>query len=553
MSDSASQYTLNLFPTGNADSLIAQHGAAQSAGVNVTGVCFSGGGSRALSAAMGQLRGLTYLGLIEKTQFISGVSGGAWASTLYSFLPESISDDDFLGGVCLDPADLTWDADSSVSPACQLDTLTPNSLGAIPGGMSITSLLEDAVKMYDDGVPESEIWVRLVGKYIFQPFGLYSGFGTSKYFTWNKAWFDGLIAGNNPGLSLSDFLTYPGDRFRPSLFIYGSMIPHEKQADYELLPVMFSPFFCGVLSDFPGAGKNGADIGGGGIDPFGLNSTDHTSAGSNLQSVSVPAQRFSLADMAGISSSFFAEIIASRYSDFDSLIPEYPYWPVLNADSNPAITYGFADGGNLDNSGVASMARNPVKNIISFLNTSVPLSYDHELDVVIVDDQVPPLFGYQPYTPHHGYVSYLDPLLKPEYATYKDNHVFDSSRFDEYCITLWNAFVAGGTAMCFQQAVDKVPNAKYGVVNGKVNLLWVYNNPVKTWYDSLSDTVKAGMFIEPFLYGTFPNYSTADIGLVARQVNLLAHLSCWNVASDNTVGNPDGMTNAQMFQRMYSS
>src|SRR4051794_17191246 len=61
-----------------------------------TGLCFSGGGSRALSAAMGQMRGLRELGLLSRARYISCVSGGSWASTAYTFLPSFITDDDFL-------------------------------------------------------------------------------------------------------------------------------------------------------------------------------------------------------------------------------------------------------------------------------------------------------------------------------------------------------------------------------------------------------------------------------------------------------------------------
>ena len=50
-----------------------------------TGVCFSGGGSRALSFTLGVLRALESLKLIPHVDAISSVSGGTWASAIYMF------------------------------------------------------------------------------------------------------------------------------------------------------------------------------------------------------------------------------------------------------------------------------------------------------------------------------------------------------------------------------------------------------------------------------------------------------------------------------------
>ena len=56
-------------------------------------------------------------------------------------------------------------------------------------------------------------------------------------------------------------------------------------------------------------------------------------------------------------------------------------------------------------------------------------------------------------------------------------------------------------------------------------------NPVNAWYRKLHDTVRLAMELEPLDYAMFPNYYTVDqLHLNARQVNLLAHLTSWNVA-----------------------
>lgn len=58
-----------------------------------TGLCFSGGGSRALTVTMGVLRALESLKLIPHVDAISSVSGGTWASSIYMFAKDvSIKD-----------------------------------------------------------------------------------------------------------------------------------------------------------------------------------------------------------------------------------------------------------------------------------------------------------------------------------------------------------------------------------------------------------------------------------------------------------------------------
>jgi hypothetical protein len=87
-------YQANIFPLGS-DSEAAGPGLA---------VCFSGGGSRALSCALGQLSGLRNIknpndptkSVLDSIPYVSSVSGGSWASVLYTYLPTAISDDVFL-------------------------------------------------------------------------------------------------------------------------------------------------------------------------------------------------------------------------------------------------------------------------------------------------------------------------------------------------------------------------------------------------------------------------------------------------------------------------
>src|SRR5215470_10910080 len=96
-------FKTTLFPLSTGDAAAPE----EPVDLKTIGLCFSGGGSRALSCALGQYRALNLLGLMDDVLYISSVSGGTWASAAYTFLPSDFTDDDFLGPATLNPADLT--------------------------------------------------------------------------------------------------------------------------------------------------------------------------------------------------------------------------------------------------------------------------------------------------------------------------------------------------------------------------------------------------------------------------------------------------------------
>ena len=84
-------------------------------------VLFSGGGSRAFAAAMGQLAALRDLeGVLGSIRYAGGVSGGAWATGAFSFrAPDVASEAAFLGPVVA-PEDLSAAGLGTVADGCAL-------------------------------------------------------------------------------------------------------------------------------------------------------------------------------------------------------------------------------------------------------------------------------------------------------------------------------------------------------------------------------------------------------------------------------------------------
>jgi hypothetical protein len=220
---------------------------------------------------------------------------------------------------------------------------------------------------------------------------------------------------------------------------------------------------------------------------------------------------------------------------------------VAHAVPSPAlIPNRFADGGSLENTGVASLlAYEDMEKLISFVNTSTPLAPGekgvigedgHEIPdtAIVIDSQLPVLFGYQPYHPAVGYLLYEGDAT-PDGEIYKHNQVFPSAQFPELLKALWANSGSGlftGPAWA-HMTLEVLDNAWFGIHGGRtVEAVFYYNNQVKEWYDLLAPDVRAilGPFEVPEAFHNFPHYATAETQLSATQVNLLANLCAWIVA-----------------------
>ena len=120
-----------------------------------TGVAVSGGGSRSLACALGQLRALHGLGLLEGLDALSSVSGGSWASAIYTF------------------ADM--EAEELLGAPSEPSRLTMEELGGDPpplgrAGTAWTSTT--ALRLKAAGVYLKMLWIQTVAEAILAPFGL---------------------------------------------------------------------------------------------------------------------------------------------------------------------------------------------------------------------------------------------------------------------------------------------------------------------------------------------------------------------------------------------
>ena len=573
------------------------------------GVCLSGGGSRACSAGMGQLRALKHLqangkSLLSQVKAISTVSGGSWLGVPFTFLPSSVSDDEYLNEYVSDPGDLVLS--DGPSTAVTLDQLPAGNIGhgIASRRFSVPALAVQAFLLWKTkDTPANMLWQTLMGMHLLAPFGLYKGDDNglpTSFFTVDSDSLEAIRRDNSALRNVVGHRVASGtDRTsRPYLICNTAMFVDVAGVHGEpaLVPVQATPYFTGVVSHPENATDTNLKlVGGGGVTSFAFNSE---LTGIDQEKVTVSQSRqWSITDIVGSSSAAFAGDLEEILQDpeklldhlvehfeqginwimghlglslpFDlsddtpdmlkrgflrtmlhnfeldagGIIPAYDYWPVRDAspqsDLNPTR---FADGGNLENTGICGLlSYTDIDSVIAFVNSSVPMvaanrgvmdSDGNEIpDTKIkVDNQIPPLFGYQPYDDGSGYQLY--PSDSDSFES--RSQVFDSNLFPDLLQQLWknsgNEIAAGSNAtpaIC-QQTLTTMQNDWFGIDAGRdLTVVWCYLNDVAEWRNALnSDVQKAVSELDDF-----PNYKTFDTNLSETQINLLASLTAWSVGN----------------------
>ena len=565
------QYIAPLYPA------VTQSGATQP----VLGICLSGGGSRALSCALGQLSALNTMTLpngqpvLSSGQYISSVSGGTWASVLYTFLPTTISDTDFLiepvapqaltRGGANTPGNVLY-----MGPSCMGTTPQQFSLANI--GVFLKALMEAG--FFESPSQYSWFWIAGVGELVLKPFGLYSAtyningpfVQPSLMFSLSTEEVSQCITKYNPHLLPADF--YLAQDGRPSLIVNTNLLENYQVESSPQIPVQATPVATSVLGQSP----DGTVVGGGGVESFGFTST---LLGPGLMSgtASISTNRnYSLCDIAGCSSAFFAALmlqyidkgvqyivddleeylvndlhwsqaaadfvgglltiaLESFTNDASDVIPTYNYWPAGQVNSPSNKTFGFSDGGSFDNTGVLGLlAATNANKIIAFLNTETPLS--GAPPNLGMDTEVGLLFGYGGAGPGD---------LTAVQVFDDSNPLYPGGAFAAVQTGLYNASRAGtttlgtGTAAFLQTGLVTIANPVANIAAGRVvDVLWMYNNQVLNWESAITDSGIQQDLAQRSSVGStlwnFPNYSTVEqIYLSVEAVNMLAQLSAWNV------------------------
>ena len=480
------------------------------------GVAFSGGGTRSASATLGQLRGLRKTGLLEQVRYISAVSGGSWAATPYTYLPEGYDEELFLGDA-KEPAALSIEDFSRVEEG--------SLARAISNTVITDDFLWDAITLGGD-----ETFSRAIGRLFLAPFDLND---TRRFFTFHDGARDAVLAGNRQAddaqyyLEKQDF--YTARTGRPYLIVGGTILRLDNTGySRQKMQCEYTPLYTGVRRLFPGAGRRGVPIGGGYVESFAYDSAsprEQWDAHRWRVKLGRKRFRFTLSDVIGSSGAAPAELLESKRLSFLGF-PEFRHWPIHRLGEISDEEYGHGDGGHLENLGIMPLLARHVKNIIVFVNTKT---------------------RFRPRAQQDPYAASLEPLFhsvvdrEDEDAEFETNVVFeDDGKFSALIAGLKKRKAAGRTLIHCDTYIVK-PNSHYRIDNRyEVNVCWIYNETVKTWSEALNEKPRTlvGALTRFPHYRTFFQNPPKIIDLSLAEVNALAHLSCWNVtANEETIRN----------------
>jgi hypothetical protein len=334
------QYQTNVYPKNAANPTVANADASRKS----IGVCFSGGGSRALTCAWGQLIGLSSIRQadgkrwIDDVRYISSVSGGTWASVLYTFRPASISDEVFLGPAYT-PDRLRYN--SNAVGSLNVNTMGTSSLGKIPQNFSNLFDPDPFKNIFADyitinalkGITFEEaskwLWLYVIGKNVLKDFKLFTfknslfkpretpwNYADAKHFSLSEAYANNNIfrGGNAPTPDSFVYArTQPNGQPSVPMLIVNTNVVGKSRIGAKLsepiqIPVQVSPVAGGIYGENPQVNEV---IGGGSVESFGFTS--------QLVSLATPSKAtdefnrpYTLADIATCSSAFYAALLADR-------------------------------------------------------------------------------------------------------------------------------------------------------------------------------------------------------------------------------------------------
>ena len=500
------------------------------------GLSFSGGGDRAFISSIGVLGALHELGLIDKMRYIVGVSGGSWATAVYTYYQKhNVSDATMLGEIVF-PQDIIYSELNVIDDDCVRKY--PNSTYVLTG-------------------PFYEDWVDAVQAIYLTPSGINKGVPVS----YNE---DSVadIKSRNPSLANTEFIMprgtieKTGTDKRPFPIISTTLIGPEdllpytpENRNYTLLE--FTPLSVGVVKSatvhYESTERFGGEVSqtvGGLVEPFAFGGSfapvNGLATGVTSGTLSVPDSAL-VADvgMAAASSSWAVgcSVAASDNALSQAAVGKLNYYaPSAEHPADDFDVFLLGDGAGVSNTNIISLLQRNVYSIIAVVSTSVPLQnsthWDPTSDALStenVDFTMPAWFGH--------IAEDLSDISKVSYDL-ENSQAFEEVEWAPLAQAL-QAAQARGTGNVVAMEHTTVYNKKYGIEAGrKVNVVWVYLGRCTAWEQMLSedmyhrlvpaqDSANQANVIEEGEFRNFPHYITSLATNNVRRANVLADLMGW--------------------------
>jgi len=475
-------------------------------------VCLSGGGFRATTCALGWVRALHAMGILDRARYLCSNSGGSWFNTCFSY-QSSVSPEHFLGPYV---------------PPEELDVDAPHedlSYGGVVANASIIgqlvqNLLSGAVT-FDWWTEHISVklraWSNAVGNAFLKTHGLDdadAGFALPGPST-ERAYRTGVRLVHQA--CRTPRMPYP--------VVVGTLMPPGDERIYHSFE--FTPQYCGVPARIEDGPRK---LGGILIEPYAASSNSPDAP--IERSAEEPMRRHSstlqlewlmpLAQMAGISSQYIAQNYGTRCdsASWDLLgCPKMNYWSGLDFQGGEL---GFADGGGTDNMAVFPPLRRGVRKML--ICASVGIGPNEEWAGFNWD-----ISGYFGAVPEGTLIDVgagvIDVGLWNRHV-----QVFPAERWDELLAQVLE-LEAKGAPLIVRMSLDVLPNVDQGVAGGyEVDTVWLFNGGRSQWYDKLSDSAKQAADE----CDGFPFIAVSKLDYTPQAVHLLSQLSSWNMYQAET-------------------
>ena len=457
-----------------------------------SGACFAGGGTVSASLAVGYLQAFQELGLLGKLRYVSGVSGGAWGTAPFCYLPEDYSDDQYLG------------------PKLLPEQITEEHLNAAPAGSMAYAVSHAPIVLR--GLAKLS-YSPSVKKTFLEPFGL----GDARFFSTDEHALESILS-RNPNLTRDDFLLLKKNRPYP---IMGAVMkPAIRIGPRFNYPVDFTPLYTSVKTSEFSQGEQQQAAGERRIETFGLNARSARKIDGQHVEGEIPGHHLSLAEAMGSTGNAPAGGVY-KLPLLNFCFPRYRFWHPLSGEYQHQ---NFGDGGYADETGMLALLSRKVENIAvfvtkAFMETPPAISW-FRLPCNIAHNQIAPLFG-QPSVYRHF------------------KHVFPESQWSELVEGIRQA-KAGGGPTTFQARYHVQANEFYRIPGDwECNVKWVFNDTAKelknwSWAQRLPAKIREQLGGAGELYNfpwvrIFGQNLPSLIQLTPKQANLLGDLAYWRV------------------------
>ena len=512
-----------------------------------TAIGFSGGGSRAYTAAMGYLAGLRDLDLLKNVRYIGGISGGAWATTTFTFV-QNVSDDRIFLGAIIPPEEIKYEQLQEMDSACAR---------SLPY-KELTLIALDALK---NKVVDSmaAAWSYAVSKTYLEPVGIMP----NTRFSWSAQTVADIKA-RNGDLFDAEF-TIPVNPDRPFPIIGTTLIgPIDgapfvaKTQNYSLMEI--TPLYVGAMRNLDIAYKY-KDFGrvhtkhvGGAVEPFafarkgGVAPSHGLSkrATSGVLEVPEPEAFLDLQFAAGTVSyapgSFFESIAIPEIAG--DLSMQFDYWSPDEEFRPELTTMMYSDGGCYENIPLISYMQRRVPKIVLFFLSSIPLKPFEDWNVTTdpySDDQVTNDIG-----AFFGALSEDQPRWKDRSFELEKNQVFATADYARVITALQTAQQVGRGIFATLN-LTTVENAWWGIPAGQTfEITFSYLGRLPQWEARLTpemyklavpseDAQDLSVDVGSGPFKNFPHYNTKGGGIDAAKANLLADLTGWSVLQNEAL------------------